>query len=241
MLAIKSGEISKSDYDYLFSTAAFFGVLKIVDNLLQDNKVDPRVSNDSAIFHASEKGYIDVLNRLLEDNRVNPAVSNNYAIYLASKYGQIKAVKRLLQDNRVNASANNNEAIRFALMNCHYETAYILAKHLWPNGKCDMPEYLYSSLPAIKKGARLAAGRNDALQVLRCLQQGFINLSLYTPEQSKGRNLPLDIVNKIAKFAGIDGKVKLEKDDHGIINEYNETEMEVKYRKCMAKRLASIS
>ena len=94
-------------------------LLYIVNQLLEDPRVDPSANNNYAIRLASEHGHIAVVNRLLEDPRVDPSAYFNYAIQWASELGHGAVVNRLLEDPRVDPSANSNYAIGLASEHGH--------------------------------------------------------------------------------------------------------------------------
>lgn len=107
--------------NYAIGLASENGHIKVVERLLQDERVNPADNRNEAIELASKNGHIEVVERLLQDERVNPADNNNAAIRLASEEGHVKVVERLLQDKRVNPAANNNVAIRLASANVRRE------------------------------------------------------------------------------------------------------------------------
>ena len=60
--------------------AALNGHLKVVNRLLQDERVDPSDRNNEAIQWAAHNGHLDVVKRLLQDLRVNPGARDNFAM-----------------------------------------------------------------------------------------------------------------------------------------------------------------
>jgi hypothetical protein len=94
--------------------AARNGHLAVVEQLLQDERVDPSANDNFAIGLAAGNGRLAVVERLLQDLRVDPSADNNYAVRLAAERGHLAVVERLLQDVRVDPSADGNYAVRWA-------------------------------------------------------------------------------------------------------------------------------
>jgi hypothetical protein len=95
------------------------GKLAVVNQLLQDERVDPAALDNAAIRVSSRNGHLAVVQLLLQDERVDPAAQNNYAIRLASQNGHSAVVELLLQDERVDPLAEDNAAIRLASQKGH--------------------------------------------------------------------------------------------------------------------------
>jgi ankyrin repeat protein len=106
--------------------ASLDGHLKVINLLLQDERVDPSARNNVAIRSASQKGHLAVVERLLQDERVDPSIIANAAIRFASMHGHLAVVERLLQDPRVDPSDNNNYSIRYASCCGHLAVVEIL-------------------------------------------------------------------------------------------------------------------
>jgi hypothetical protein len=85
-----------------------------VDQLLQEERVDPAADDNRAIRLASYNGHLPVVERLLQDERVDPAADDTDANRHASRNGHLPVVERLLQDERVDPAANVNYAIQTA-------------------------------------------------------------------------------------------------------------------------------
>ena len=88
----------------LFVWAIKTGNIKVIDRLLQDDRIDPSADDNSAIKWASTLGHLDVVNRLLQDSKVDPSASWNYSIMWADVNEHPDVVRRLLQDSRVRQS-----------------------------------------------------------------------------------------------------------------------------------------
>jgi hypothetical protein len=77
------------------------GTLDIVNRLLQDERVDPSVSNNMPIRFASCYNNLALVDRLLQDERVDPSVNNNEALHSARARELTAIVDRLMMDRRV--------------------------------------------------------------------------------------------------------------------------------------------
>jgi len=110
---------SRRNCTYAMEQACQKGYTKLVEMLLQYNKVVPIWGSNSFITIACEFGHLAIVNMLLLDKRVDPSELSNYAIAYASKNGHLAIVERLLQDDRVDPSENNDCALRFAFRNGH--------------------------------------------------------------------------------------------------------------------------
>lgn len=105
----------KLDRNGLLVCALNRNLVKMVEILIKDPKVDPGTNNNAAIRWASKKGYLKIVKELLEDERVDPGDYYNYAISLASAEGHLKVVRMLLKDTRVDPSSNDNWTIRVTM------------------------------------------------------------------------------------------------------------------------------
>ena len=105
-----------------FFEACKRGDLLLVEQLLQDARVDPSASDNCAIRWAAEDGHSAVVERLLQDERVNPAADDNYVIRWAARKGHLAVFERLLQDKRVDPAADDNFAIHKAIARDQHAT-----------------------------------------------------------------------------------------------------------------------
>lgn len=114
--------------NYAFKIALLDSHVSIVEELLQDERVDPGVWYNDAIEKFSRHGYLSIVDRLLKDERVNPADNYNIAIRSASRFGHLAVVERLLKDKRVNPADDYNAAIKVASEHGHLTVVDILLK-----------------------------------------------------------------------------------------------------------------
>ena len=133
---------------------------------------------------------------------------------MAAECGHLEVVNRLLEIEAVieNAAARNNQALRFAAVNGHCEVVHALAKAQWPLGMQDMPEGMHEYLPLIKAGAQLYTAKREQERILISARQHKSVLSAtglyavsplgYDPRASGLFNLPGDLVDSIANYAG---------------------------------------
>lgn len=100
-------------------SAIYGGNIKVVDRLLQDERVDPSEHDSVAVAAAAvaKGGRLDILNRLLQYEKVDPSANNNAALLQTIMFnGNFDIINRLLQDKRVDPSANNNRAVNEAVV-----------------------------------------------------------------------------------------------------------------------------
>lgn len=88
--------------------AARYGSVKVLNLLLNDQRVDPSIRDDIALLIAIKNGHTEAANILLDDPRVNPANMNNEAIYDSIEAENYEIVARLLGDSRVDPRDDNN-------------------------------------------------------------------------------------------------------------------------------------
>jgi len=99
----------------LYDALDFFDE-KILEILLKDGRLDPRIGNNRLFMLASKSSFSsrEKVIALLKDGRADPSYLNNYLINWAAKKGYSDIVKLLLKDNRVDPTAKNNRAIKSA-------------------------------------------------------------------------------------------------------------------------------
>ena len=122
-----------NNYRSAIACAAFSGNIRIVDMLLRHPDVDPSVTNNLAIQHASAKGHTGVVSMLLKDDRVDPLSKG--CIVLAAENGHAGVVSLLLRDPRIPEHLATS-ALLEASRNGHADVVAILLH----DGKAD-PAY----------------------------------------------------------------------------------------------------
>ncbi|KAL0490677.1 ankyrin repeat-containing protein [Acrasis kona] len=101
-------------------------LIKVVELLLLDPRVDPSFNNNECIRWACAKNQPEIVKMLLQDKRVDPTSGGNSAIGLASEKGHVDVVKLLLDDGRVNPADNNGYAIQRAIDEGHVDIFHLL-------------------------------------------------------------------------------------------------------------------
>jgi hypothetical protein len=84
--------------------------IKNIENLINNENVDPSEFDNNAIIKASYEGNIDVIKLLLSDLRVDPSDDLNSAISICLDYNHIEAIKLLWKDKRVKDTLKNNNS-----------------------------------------------------------------------------------------------------------------------------------
>lgn len=107
---LKQG-VDPSFNDNIIMNACIKGSIKVINNLLEDPRIDPSIKNNQPLIEAIKNNHVSIVDRLLADPRVDPTDRNNNALILACQYGFTGIVDRLLQDPRVDPSDNDNLAI----------------------------------------------------------------------------------------------------------------------------------
>lgn len=97
-----------------FLRAASKGDIDTVVRLVQSDRVDPAVENNTALILASQNGHLPVVHFMLADGRVDPSSQNHRALRLASRHKHVLVVERLLLDPRVDANACEDMDILWA-------------------------------------------------------------------------------------------------------------------------------
>jgi hypothetical protein len=80
--------------------------LDIVNLLLSDERVDPSVENNRAIYTAAQNNNTNIVRALLADKRVDPSTSiiSGNALIIAAETGNADVVRLLLKDPKINIS-----------------------------------------------------------------------------------------------------------------------------------------
>eukprot|EP01117_Protostelium_nocturnum_P011249 TRINITY_DN4085_c0_g1_i1.p1 TRINITY_DN4085_c0_g1~~TRINITY_DN4085_c0_g1_i1.p1 ORF type:complete len:228 (+),score=48.34 TRINITY_DN4085_c0_g1_i1:254-937(+) len=97
-MTLEEGDLDRSA---LFSLVCEKGDLEMMNELMEDSRVDPSANFNSSIRMASKNGHSKVVSVLLKDPRVNPACWANSALRLAKQNGHQNVVDILLEDPRV--------------------------------------------------------------------------------------------------------------------------------------------
>ena len=77
---IKRGFDPSYDDNWAIRAASEKGNIRMVNLLLEDDRVDPSANDNYAIRFASSGGHLQVVERLLQDERVDPSGNYNQAI-----------------------------------------------------------------------------------------------------------------------------------------------------------------
>lgn len=96
------------DNNLCIKTAAKGGLTGIMEELIKDPRVDPRL----AVFKATS---LDILDILLSDPRVDPSIKNSRVLLFAVENGDAEMFERLFEDGRVDFSVRNNVALTTAV------------------------------------------------------------------------------------------------------------------------------
>jgi len=98
--------------------AAYNGHLEIVNRLLEDSRVEPRVRNCIPVRSAIVKNRVDVLCRLMVDSRVYEAVQNRCIDFTlrAIYWEQIDVLDKLLEYDFKDPSIYGNQIIDYAFI-----------------------------------------------------------------------------------------------------------------------------
>lgn len=127
--------------------AALFGIIEVLEQLLQDKRVDPAAENNYAIRVAAREGHLAVVEWLLQDERVDPTADDNFAVRSAAEWGYLDVVDRLLRDKRVDPAAYNNDAVRWAARRGHFA----VVDRLLEDSRVDLAMAIQHSLPKDRK------------------------------------------------------------------------------------------
>jgi len=153
--------------NHFLQLSAEYGMLDLVDFIIQRAGVSPSTRDNVAVYLASKNGHDHVVELLLSFRCVDPSSRNHYAFRLACKNGHLNIVKLLLQDTRVDPSADNNYAIRWACANGHLE----IAKLLLISGRVDPTAYGSSAYSLAFKN-----GHADVVKLLNDFNLGTFKI-----------------------------------------------------------------
>lgn len=133
------------------------------------------------------------------------------------------------------------------------EMSFIIASVLWCVWRSEMPDRFKGCGPIIEEGERISNGKAEAVQLLRCMQQG-ISFQLFKDKyrfrrselyelKTCGVPLDLEIVEKIAEFADISTtgnslKINVEQAIDGLSRPILETQLERNYMCMKSNKLA---
>jgi hypothetical protein len=102
---------------------------EIVDLLLQDQRFDPCVVNESnvnALEIALNNCHIQIFQMLLADGCVDPSADDSLVIEIASQIGNLQILQLLLEDHRVDPSSDDSYSLRIASESGHIQIAELL-------------------------------------------------------------------------------------------------------------------
>ena len=154
---------SKRDACFAHPTAAQYGRVSAVTQLLADERVDPTLHVGhlqsggqepsvgpahydhydprtwSALLLAANGGHAPVVEVLLADGRVNPAVPNpstgESAVYYAAAHGHVSVLELLLADERARILVNAQTGSVFAAVRQHMQSPFTREFNEIPNGR----------------------------------------------------------------------------------------------------------
>lgn len=86
----------------LIILAAKNGHIDVVNILLYNNKIDPSIKNDKALYEACLNGHIDVVKRFLQDSRVDFTRNHNICLVNAIMNKHVEIAKLLLSKIELN-------------------------------------------------------------------------------------------------------------------------------------------
>jgi hypothetical protein len=128
MNIILDNHSSKTFNEQAIITASDRGLTRMVEFLLNHQKIEILGIHNNAIVLASKNGHLDVVQLLLNDKRINPSYNMNNAVRLASAHGHLDIVTTLLKNKYVDPSDYNNYALAFAFQNKHLKIVEVLWK-----------------------------------------------------------------------------------------------------------------
>ena len=102
------------------------GHTKIVRLMLQDKRINPTKSNNSAVMLTIKNNHLEIVRLLLADKRINPNFDQDILFRTICTDGNSELVKLCLLDKRFNPSIMHNYSIRIACENGHLDVVKIL-------------------------------------------------------------------------------------------------------------------
>lgn len=117
-------------------TASERGFTEVIRHLLDDQRTDPSICSNRAIYWACANGHIEIVRLLLSDERVDPNdpadgfsdvyVSEKLPLSAAAAKGNLEIVRLLLSDERVDPLAKDDQAIIMASYNGHADIVRLI-------------------------------------------------------------------------------------------------------------------
>jgi hypothetical protein len=155
------------ELDCALQVACDRGLIKVVQNLLSDNRCDPTAGNHLAFLMAVDRGFREIVSLMIADERVHADAFNNCAIQLAAENGHSALAALLLQDPATDPSAEDFYAMRVACFKGHRGVVQLLLQHptvAAEAAKGTFEPYKHSTLRTSVKDricTRLRAWRNN--------------------------------------------------------------------------------
>lgn len=108
------------------SCACCRGYIKLVQLLLDDNRVNPSEEKNQCLYNAIIHNKIPIALKLLDDERVDIDMSWSLILKAASEYTDCELIERLLLLKHINPSENTNEALFTSFQKRNMKLFYIL-------------------------------------------------------------------------------------------------------------------
>ena len=138
------------DLEGVLSHACYVGDLKLVNNLLKNDRISVSELNNSPIIMAVKNERFDVVDRLLKEKNVNPSDQHNKALKIATENGNLEMINKLLEDRRFNNNKSDiKEAIEIA-STLEGENSVSFIKQIFEDIRTKLQDYL-ENLERIKE------------------------------------------------------------------------------------------
>lgn len=104
------------DYSWAFKQACKTGNLDLIQKMIDDLQVDPRLDQDAAFYTACYYGHFDLVLLLLERLTIDFSRYGSYALFQACHGNNLDLVNFLLKNGGVNPAADKNRALIAAII-----------------------------------------------------------------------------------------------------------------------------
>lgn len=110
--------LSKSEKNELLNTACFYGKIKVIKDLIEDDEVDINNNNNKPLFNSIVRNKLMAINLLIKNNKLKISKENNKKLLFSLiDHSQEKVIKVIFNSNKFDITFNDNELLLYFLNN----------------------------------------------------------------------------------------------------------------------------
>lgn len=130
---------------HIFTLACRGRNLRVIELLLNHERIDPTYNHHEAFHWACKKNHIEIVELLLKDGRIRPQRRRNRAIFDACQKGNVEVVSLLLKNPEVMRRLQPQALLNMACYHGHDKIVKLLRKNLNVDFSYDDSEALFQA------------------------------------------------------------------------------------------------